>query len=45
MYLLIIIDGDGDDEFENVNIARFWILSPRKNDDVPIESETTVRIF
>lgn len=42
MYLFIIRDDDGvfDDEVvEDVDLVRFWILSPEINDDVPINSE------
>jgi hypothetical protein len=48
MYLFIIRDDDGvfDDEVvEDVDLVRFWILSPEINDDVPINSETIVRVF
>jgi hypothetical protein len=48
MYLFIIRDDDGvfDDEvIEDVDLVRFWILSPKINDDVPINSETIVRVF
>ena len=48
MYLLIISDDDSvfDDEvIEDVDLVRFWILSPKINDDVPINSETIVRVF
>lgn len=48
MYLFIIRDDDGvfDDEVvEDVDLVRFWILSPKINDDVPINSETIVRVF
>ena len=48
MYLFIIRDDDGvfDDEVvEGVDLVRFWILSPEINDDVPINSETIVRVF
>jgi hypothetical protein len=48
MYLFIIRDDDSvfDDEvIEDVDLVRFWILSPKINDDVPINSETIVRIF
>ena len=37
-YLFIIID-------EDVDLARFWILNPKINDDVPINKETIVRTF
>jgi len=39
-YLFIIIDED-----EDVDLARFWILNPKINDDVPINKETIVRTF
>lgn len=48
MYLFIISDDDSvfDDEvIEDVHLVRFWILSPKINDDVPINSETIVRVF
>ena len=48
MYLFIIRDDDSvfDDEvIEDVDLVRFWILSPKINDDVPINSETIVRVF
>jgi hypothetical protein len=48
MYLFIIRNDDGvfDDEVvEDVDLVRFWILSPEINDDVPINSETIVRVF
>ena len=48
MYLFIIRDDDNvfDDEvIEDVDLVRFWILSPKINDDVPINSETIVRVF
>jgi hypothetical protein len=48
MYLFIIRDDDSvfDDEvIEDVDLVRFWILSPKINDDVPINSETKVRVF
>jgi len=48
MYLFIISDDDSvfDDEgIEDVDLVRFWILSPKINDDVPINSETIVRVF
>jgi hypothetical protein len=48
MYLFIISDDDSvfDDEvIEDVDLVRFWILSPKINDDVPINSETKVRVF
>jgi len=48
MYLFIISDVDSvfDDEgIEDVDLVRFWILSPKINDDVPINSETIVRVF
>ena len=41
-YLFIIID---DYEDEDVDLARFWILNPKINDDVPINKETIVRTF
>jgi len=47
MYLFIIRDDDSvfDDEvIEDVDLVRFWILSPKINDDVPINSETKVRV-
>lgn len=48
MYLFIIRDDDSvfDDEvIEDVNLVRFWILSPKINDDVPINSKTIVKVF
>ena len=48
MYLFIIRDDDSvfDDEvIEDVDLVRFWILNPKINDDVPINSETIVRVF
>jgi hypothetical protein len=48
MYLFIIRDDDGvfdDKVIEDVDLVRFWILSPKINDDVPINSETIVRVF
>jgi hypothetical protein len=36
-YLFTIID---EDEDEGVDLARFWILKPKINDDVPINKET-----
>jgi hypothetical protein len=39
-YLFIIIDED-----EDVDLARFWILNPKINDDVHINKETIVRTF
>jgi hypothetical protein len=48
MYLFIIRDDDSvlDDEvIEEVDLVRFWILNPKINDDVPINSETIVRVF
>ena len=48
MYLFIIRDDDSvfDDEvIEDVDLVRFWILSPKINDDVPNNSETKVRVF
>jgi hypothetical protein len=48
IYLFIIRDDDSvfDDEvIEDVDLVRFWILSPKINDDVPINSETIVRVF
>ena len=48
MYLFIIRNDDSvfDDEvIEDVDLVRFWILSPKINDDVPINSETIVRVF
>jgi hypothetical protein len=48
MYLFIIRDDDSvfDDEvIEDVDLVRFWILSPKIKDDVPINSETIVRVF
>ena len=44
MYLFIIID-DNDVYVDDAGLAIFWILSPMINDDVPINNETTVRIF
>jgi hypothetical protein len=41
-YLFTIID---EDEDEGVDLARFWILKPKINDDVPINKETIVRTF
>ena len=32
-------------EDEDVDLARFWILNPKINDDVPINKETIVRTF
>ena len=29
----------------DVDLARFWILNPKINDDVPINKETIVRTF
>jgi hypothetical protein len=34
-----------EDEDEDVDLARFWILNPKINDDVPINKETIVRTF
>ena len=48
MYLFIIRDDDSvfDNEvIEDVDLVRFWILNPKINDDVPINSETIVRVF
>ena len=41
-YLSIIFDEDKDGD---VDLARFWILNPKINDDVPINKETIVRTF
>jgi len=49
MYLFIFRDDDSvfdDNEvIEDVDLVRFWILSPKINGDVPINSETIVRVF
>ena len=48
MYLFIIRDDDSvfDDEvIGDVDLVRFWILSPKINDDVPINSKTIVKVF
>ena len=48
MYLFIIRDDDSvfdDKVIEDVDLVRFWILNPKINDDVPINSETIVRVF
>ena len=48
MYLFIIRDDDSvfDDEvIEDVDLVRFWILNPKINDDVPINSKTIVKVF
>ena len=53
-YLFLIddcnIDGvdDDDEDVGSVVVVLFtalWILSPKRNDDVPIKRETKVRIF
>ena len=51
-YLFLIADGniDGvndDDDVVSVVVlfTALWILSPKRNDDVPIKRETKVRIF
>jgi len=48
-YLFIIDDGsvglDEDDVGSIVDLAAFWILNPKINEDVPIKKETIVRTF
>ena len=51
-YLFLIddcnIDGVDDEDVGSVVVVLFtalWILSPKRNDDVPIKRETKVRIF
>ena len=51
-YLFLIADGniDGvndDDDVVSVVVlfTALWILSPKRNDDVPIKRETRVRMF
>ena len=44
-YLFIIDNGSRVDDGCCGDLAKFWILNPKMNDDVPIRKDTMVRIF